>query len=111
MGDVRYRLAAAVCGGGVGGTRFETLAVDGLLPLLAAKENLEAELFGVWYHWFPGDLPPVISGVLRELGVSGGARRPMANGPAQGLLGWWWSRERKCYLRGARGLTNFLRGR
>jgi len=90
---VRRRLAEVVCGGGVGGTRFETLVVDGFLPLLAAQSNFHAELFGAWFHWFPGDLPPAIPRILRELGVSDGVRRPMANGPAQGLLGWWWAKD------------------
>ena len=93
MGEVRRRLVDKVCGGGVGGTRFETLVVDGFLPLLAAKESLEAELFGIWYHWFPGDLPPAISRVLRDLSVIDRVHGPMANGPAQGLLGWWWAKE------------------
>jgi hypothetical protein len=89
LADLRRRLADTVIGGGVGGTRFETLIVDGLFPLLAAKQNLETELFGVWFHWLSGDLPPVVPKVWRELG----GRRPMANGPAQGLLGWWWAKE------------------
>jgi hypothetical protein len=93
LGKLRNRLAETVCAGGVGGTRFDTLVVDGMLPLLVARSDLEAELFGVWFHWFPGDLPPAIPRALRELGISDGARSPLANGPAQGLLGWWWAKE------------------
>jgi hypothetical protein len=47
----------------------------------------------VWYHWFPGDLPPHLARGLRELGVCDALHSPMAHGPAQGLLGWWLTRK------------------
>jgi len=93
IGILRTRLAKEICGEAVGGSRFETLIVDGLMPLAAAQGATEAELFGVWFHWFPGDLPPLVPQSLRELGVVTLKQQSAINGFAQGLLGWWWQRE------------------
>lgn len=93
FGPKRTLLAEKICGGAVGGSRLETLVVDGLLPLAAAQGAMEAELFGAWFHWFPGDLPPLVPQALRDLGVVTPKRQPATNGFAQGLLGWWWQRE------------------
>jgi hypothetical protein len=82
----RSELADTLAADAVGGTRFDTLVCDGFWPLLAAQAGGERQ--GLWFHWFPGDLPPSIRGALRELGVTGGPGRPACHGFAQGLLGW-----------------------
>jgi len=76
----------AVTGGVLGGTRMDTMICDGFLPLLAAHTG--ADPHGVWFHWFPGDLPPSITRALRALGVFAGRSSPATQGFAQGLLGW-----------------------
>ena len=83
---LRSELAETVAAGEVGGTRFDNLVCDGFWPLLAAHAG--GEFYGLWFHWFPGDLPPAILRALRELGLIGGAGRPASHGLAQGLLGW-----------------------
>ena len=88
MGKLAGRLADSVLGGEVGGTRFNTLVGDGLLPLLAAKTNGEKRLSSFWYSWAAGDLPARHSKLLRELGVVDKRQRPMCHGVAQGLIGW-----------------------
>lgn len=75
----------------VGGSRFDTLVCDGLLPLLGVAEVRKME--GIWFHWFPGDLPAVLAAGLRQLGYGDGRARPFTNGVAQGLLGWLLARE------------------
>jgi hypothetical protein len=100
---------AALCGDAVGGTRLDNLVCDGFLPLLAARGGREREpldglgalslsngLHGLWYHWWPGDLPPRLARGLRELEVFSGRARPACHGAAQGLLGWWLERESRC---------------
>lgn len=87
----RTRLAEEICGGVVGGSRFENLLCDGLWPLLAAKTG--SDHHGLWYHWFTGDLPPALTGGLRHLGVFDGRAQPACHGAAQGLLGWMLERE------------------
>jgi hypothetical protein len=87
----RERLAVEICGGTLGGTRFDTLVCDALLPLLAVESD--RALHALWFHWFPGDLPPAIVGGLRQLGYFDGRERPASQGAAQGLLGWWVERE------------------
>lgn len=79
---------AELCGGAMRGTRLDTLVCDGFLPLLAARADRERELTGGWYHWFPGDLPPLYLRELRRLGMFGGRAAPAGHGAAQGLLGW-----------------------
>ena len=81
-------LADSVCGGEVGGTRFNTLVCDGLLPLLAARAGGEERFSGYWYAWAPGDLPARYARLLCELGVVGKRQQPMCHGVAQGLIGW-----------------------
>jgi hypothetical protein len=88
----RENLADAICGGVVGGTRFDTLLCDALLPLLAAKDDPLA-LRGAWFHWFCGDLSPFIPAGLRHLGVWNGREQPACHGFGQGLLGWLVERE------------------
>lgn len=100
-GDVRrqHRLTAlrltwteTLCGGAVGGTRFENLVCDGFLPLLAAHTGAEAGL--LWRHWFVGDLPALWPRALRQLEVFSGRAHPACHGAAQGLLGWVIAQER-----------------
>ena len=88
---LRARIGREICGGAVGGTRLDNLVCDGFLPLLAAHNA--SELHGLWFHWFTGDLPPMLARGLRELGVVDGRARPASHGLAQGLLGWWLERE------------------
>ncbi len=83
---LRNKLAAALCADAVGGTRFDTLVCDGLLPLLAAETG--TELGGLWQIWYPGDLPETLLPALRALGVFTAPARPACHGTAQGLLGW-----------------------
>jgi hypothetical protein len=82
---LRKRLADEICGGAVGGTRFDTLVCDGFLPLLAAETG--AELGGLWQSWYPGDQPESLLPALRALGVVGEPRRPASQGAAQGMIG------------------------
>lgn len=88
---LRTRIADRICAGALGGTRFDSLMGDGLLPLLEA--NTGRGLLGWWYHWFAGDLPPVLLTGLRGLGVFDGRSQPACHGVAQGLLGWMLERE------------------
>lgn len=90
----RERGAEEICGGAIGGTRLDNLMCDGFLPLLAARAGAgENDWRVLWYHWFAGDLPPVVLRGLRELGVFTGPAKPACHGAAQGLLGWLLDRE------------------
>ena len=82
----REQVADRLCAGAVGGTRLDNLICDGLLPLIAAETG--RDVFGLWYHWFPGDLPAGLTGGLRHLGFFDGRAHPACHGAAQGLLGW-----------------------
>ena len=89
--DLREGFAEEICGGAIGGTRLDNVVCDGLLPLLAAESA--RELDGLWYHWFAGDLPPLLTSGLRQLGFFDGRAQPACHGAAQGLLGWLLERE------------------
>lgn len=88
---LRDRVADEVCGGAVSGTRLDNIVCDGLLPLLAAETGRDFEQ--CWYHWFAGDLPPLLTSGLRQLGFFDGRKQPCCHGAAQGLLGWLVERE------------------
>ena len=84
--NLREQLAVNVCAQAIGGTRFDNLVCDGVLPLLAAESGHDIQ--GLWYHWFTGDLPPALTSGLRHLGFFNGRTQPACHGAAQGLLGW-----------------------
>lgn len=88
---LRAGLCDGLCAGAVGGSRFDNLVGDGLLPLLAAETGLDLE--AAWSGWFAGDAPEAVVRVLRELGVFAGRDRPVAQGPVQGVLGWMLAHE------------------
>jgi hypothetical protein len=92
LGSLRSRLADAICANAVSGTRFDNLVCDGFLPLVSAQ--LGRELGGLWFNWFPGDVPPHLLHTLRALGAGGRRDGPASHGGAQGLLGWLIERER-----------------
>lgn len=89
---LRLKWAETLCGGAVGGTRFENLVCDGFLPLLCAYTGVEAG--PLWQHWFVGDLPDLWPKALRQLEVFSGRAHPACHGAAQGLLGWVIAQER-----------------
>lgn len=89
----RNRMGAELCGEVITGTRLDNLVCDGFLPLLAAETGGAQE--GLWYHWFAGDLPPMLADGLRQLGFFNGRDQPSCHGAAQGLLGWLLDRENK----------------
>jgi hypothetical protein len=90
--DLRREWNDAITAGAVGGTRFDNLICDGFFPLLAAHGECEPRQ--LWFHWFPGDVPPLWRQALRQLEVFSGRGRPACHGPTQGLLGWLIERER-----------------
>ena len=92
LGEWRTRLLDELCDAAVGGTRFDNLCCDGFLPLLAAQTG--RDLSELWFHWFPGDAPPHVAGMLRELGATGRSG-PRCHGLVQGLWGWLLDREAK----------------
>jgi hypothetical protein len=98
---LRERICTELCGAAVGGTRLDNLVCDGFLPLLAAETG--ADFGGLWWHWFPGDLPPVVAEALRGLGVTGMRGAPASHGLGQGLLGWLLEREREELAGSGRG--------
>lgn len=85
---LRGEWAIAICAEAIGGTRWDTLVCDGLLPLIAARAEQPDGLQQVWYHWYAGDLPPLLPRALRQLQIFAGRARPACHGAAQGLLGW-----------------------
>jgi hypothetical protein len=93
LGAFRQHLRDELGAGSVGGTRLDTLICDGFLPLLAAEAD--RDLSGLWFHWYPGDLPPLVHRALRNLGAIGGCAGPSGHGVGQGLLGWLIEREAK----------------
>ena len=82
------RIADTIFGDEVGGTRFNTLVCDGLLPLLAAQVGTEDRLSGIWSAWPTGDIPVKYGRLLRELGMADKSCRPLSHGVVQGLIGW-----------------------
>ncbi len=93
LSELRETVAREICDHAIGGTRLDNLICDGLLPLLAAHAAREAE--SIWFHWWVGDLPPILMTGLRALGIVDGKAQPACHGVAQGLLGWLLERERK----------------
>jgi hypothetical protein len=97
---LRERIAEELFANTIGGTRLDNVICDGLLPLLAVPPEADSVaaaratgLNALWFHWFPGDLPPALTSGLRQLGFLDGRDHPACHGAAQGLLGWLLDRE------------------
>lgn len=67
----------------ISGTRFHTLVIDALLPLASAQVN--KDLFDLWFHWYPGDIPSAISIFLNPTAIIN-KNQPSCNGLNQGVL-------------------------
>lgn len=105
LARVRTLWVERLTGGAVGGTRFDTLMGDGLLPLLAAVAPAQGAAARAWWRiGRTGDLPPALALAWRELADGTVPRLPLAQGPLQGLLGWLIERET------AKGLRPLPRG-
>ncbi|WOO39290.1 DUF2851 family protein [Rubellicoccus peritrichatus] len=77
----RREIADIILAGAIGGTRLDTWAIDGLIPLLAiSKPNA---WFPLWFHWFPGDMPDAVSNFLQHCELPEKAQ-PRSNGWLQG---------------------------
>jgi len=87
----RQAIQVNLLAGSLGGTRLDNLVCDGFLPLLAVKTDHDC--FGLWFHWFLGDVPGQVRQTLPKLGVTTGRLQPLCHGYAQGLLGWFLARE------------------
>ena len=85
---LRERIATDVLSGKIGGSRLDTLVVDGLLPLLSAKKN--TDLFPYWFHWYAGDFPTKFKTFLRSAEIAGpGTGEAFSNGLLQGALAYF----------------------
>ncbi len=90
--DLRAHMADAWCGRALVGPRLDTLICNLLLPALSIRANAHGTP-RFWYHWYAGDLPPILRQSLRDLDVLSHVQ-PICHGLAQGLLGWWIEHER-----------------
>ena len=80
---LRRFFAEEIFAGTIGGTRFDTLMCDAVVPMLAAESG--ENFFPTWYHWFLGDAPAKTAALLREAELVS-RDRPLCNGAFQGLL-------------------------
>lgn len=83
LSEVKTHIAHHVCGGALGGTRLDTMVCDAMLPLVSAHSGWN--LSGVWWHWWPGDLPGFAEAVRAE---TGRIISPFCQGAVQGLIDW-----------------------
>jgi len=85
---LRDLIATDVLSGNIGGSRLDTLVVDGFLPLLSAKQN--TDLFPYWFHWYAGDFPAKLKNFLHTAEIAGpGTSEAYSNGLLQGTLGYF----------------------
>ncbi|MFW6353635.1 MAG: DUF2851 family protein, partial [Verrucomicrobiota bacterium] len=84
LGPLRKALLEGALCGAIASPRADTLVVDALLPLAAARGEAE-RFWPLWYHWWPGDLPDALKVFLRTAHVLSPGW-PFANGPQQAAL-------------------------
>jgi len=83
LSGIKAHLAQHICGDALGGTRLDTMVCDALLPLLSVRSS--RDLAGIWWHWWPGDLPGFAEPARAEIGR---AVLPFCQGAVQGLIDW-----------------------
>jgi hypothetical protein len=76
-------LCETVFAGALSSSRLNTICVDALFPLLAAKGN--ANVSHYWMHWFSGDMPEAFRKFLKYSDLVD-REYPYANGRLQGAL-------------------------
>lgn len=62
LSQIHSHIKNSILAQSISGTRLNTLIIDALLPLASALLN--KDLFHLWFHWFPGDIPSKISSFL-----------------------------------------------
>jgi hypothetical protein len=88
IGSLRKFISGIVLVEKIGGTRLDTLVVDGFLPLLSAKQN--TDLFPHWFHWYAGDFPAKLKNFLHTAEIAGpSTSEAYSNGLLQGALGYF----------------------
>ncbi len=87
MRQWRNRLGLEISGSAIGGTRLDNMICDGFLPLVASRLG-DINLFGLWYHWFLGDVPKRLITILHETETPDKSPLILSHGRVQGLLGW-----------------------
>ncbi|MBU62260.1 MAG: hypothetical protein CMI26_07140 [Opitutae bacterium] len=88
ISGLRKIVATDVLSGEIGGSRLDTLVVDGFLPLLAAKKS--TDFFPYWFNWYAGDLPAKLKTFLLKAEIAGpGTGEAFSNGLLQGALGYF----------------------
>jgi hypothetical protein len=89
ISNLRETWAEELTAATIGGTRWDNLLCDGFLPLAAARlPETASSLASLWHHWYVGDAPERIVGLLRNLGVFAPKTHPACHGFFQGFLGW-----------------------
>jgi hypothetical protein len=83
LSRLRRKIEEEVLGRNLGGSRLDTWMVDGALPLLAV--DCPKDWFGLWYHWFVGDMPELLGTFVRRCELPEVTQR-RCNGLYQG--GW-----------------------
>lgn len=62
LSNIHSHIQKDILAQSVSGTRFNTILIDALLPL--ASVYLNKDLFSIWFHWFPGDIPSNVASFL-----------------------------------------------
>lgn len=86
LAKLREKLSMSLCADQLGGGRFDSFICDVCLPLRATLEG--EDLFELWFHWFPGDIPDSIRNALREAREMDAGLQTYCNGASQGLFAW-----------------------
>ncbi len=87
LGECRRIISRDLLSGALSGARMDNLVCDGLLPLLAARTK--KDFFGLWFHWFLGDVPDQVRRTLPKLALADRQLQPLCHGYARGLLSWF----------------------
>lgn len=91
LGPFGRELSQDIMAAVIGSSRFNTVMIDGLIPLADARSE-GSLLESLWYHWSPGDAPANLKLFLRTVGVVDPGY-PLSNGLQQGALQLMFSRE------------------
>ena len=84
ISSLRRKIADEILGGAISGTRFDTLIVDGILPLLTASQKID--YFFLWFSWYSGDIPLQIQHLLQKNDSLKSLDTIRCNGWNQGVL-------------------------
>ncbi|OIO58716.1 MAG: hypothetical protein COZ46_04740 [Verrucomicrobia bacterium CG_4_10_14_3_um_filter_43_23] len=84
LANLRKSIAEDILHNTFTASKLDTLIIDTLLPLASIYHK--KDLFGLWFHWFTGDVPDSLKNFINQTELASVKDSPSCNGTHQGVM-------------------------